>query len=129
MKDNFCQFSIKNICCGYSLESPWRGNSNEYPQHLFLWRNKQSYPLIITKYPPYLFHWGNLNQWLEEYGTRNYFMTNLHESYVAELGIELATPVLELRLQIRCTASLLPGQPEWFCYNRDYVLVPMDLSF
>ena len=31
--------------------------SNEYPQHMFLWRNKQIYPLIITKYPPCLFHW------------------------------------------------------------------------
>ena len=26
----------KNICCGYSLESPWRGDSNEYPQHVFM---------------------------------------------------------------------------------------------
>ena len=23
---------------------------------MFFWRNKQNYPLIITKYPPYLFH-------------------------------------------------------------------------
>ena len=23
----------------------------------FLWRNRQNYPLIIIKYPPYLFHW------------------------------------------------------------------------
>ena len=48
----------KNICCGYSLESPHWGDSNEYPQHMFLRRNKQNYPLIITKYPPYLFHWA-----------------------------------------------------------------------
>ena len=67
----FCQFSIKTyiyiqcICCRYSLESPHRGyvvgthrgDSNEYPQHMFLWRNKQNHPLIITTYPPYLFHW------------------------------------------------------------------------
>ena len=50
------------ICCGYSLETPCifcgprRGDSNENPQHVFLWRNKQNYPLIIPKYPPYLFH-------------------------------------------------------------------------
>ena len=44
-----------NICCGYSLELPRQGDSNEYPQHMFLWRNKQNCPLIITKYPPYLF--------------------------------------------------------------------------
>ena len=24
----------KNICCEYSLESPRRGDSNEYPQHI-----------------------------------------------------------------------------------------------
>ena len=40
----------KNICCGYSLETPHRGTSNEYPQHMFLWRNKKNYPRIITKY-------------------------------------------------------------------------------
>ena len=28
-------------------------DSNEYPQHTFIWRNKQNYPLIITKYSPY----------------------------------------------------------------------------
>ena len=28
-------FSIKT-CCAYSLELPWRGVSNEYPQHMFL---------------------------------------------------------------------------------------------
>ena len=33
-----------------------RGDSNEYPQHMFLWRSDENYPLIITKYPPYLFH-------------------------------------------------------------------------
>ena len=46
----------KNICCGYSLESPWRGDSNEYPQHMFLWINKKNYLKIITKYSLYLFH-------------------------------------------------------------------------
>ena len=50
-----CTHSIKT-CCGHSLESPGRGDSNVYPQHMFLWRNKKKYPLIITKYPPYLFH-------------------------------------------------------------------------
>ena len=31
---------------------------------MFLWRNKQNYPLIITEYPPYLFHCVNLT-WLQ----------------------------------------------------------------
>ena len=38
-----------------------RGDSNEYPQHMFLWRNKQNYLLIITKYAPYLSYWTSKN--------------------------------------------------------------------
>ena len=52
-----CQFSRKNICCGYSLELPRRGDTTEYLLHMFLWRNKQNYPLKITKLSPYLFPW------------------------------------------------------------------------
>ena len=32
-----------------------QGDSNEYPQHMFLWTSKQNYPLIIIIYPSYLF--------------------------------------------------------------------------
>ena len=34
--------SAQNIDCGYSLEPPWRGGSNEYPQSMFLSRNKKN---------------------------------------------------------------------------------------
>ena len=33
--------SVQSIDCGYSLEPPWRG-SNEYPQSMFLSRNKKN---------------------------------------------------------------------------------------
>ena len=33
----FFLFLHKNICCGYSLEVPRQGASNEYPQRMFLW--------------------------------------------------------------------------------------------
>ena len=33
--------SAQNIDCGYSLEPRLRGDSNEYPQSLFLSRNKK----------------------------------------------------------------------------------------
>ena len=33
--------SAQNIDCGYSLEPPWRGGSNEYPQSMFFSRNKK----------------------------------------------------------------------------------------
>ena len=32
-------FLHENICCGYSLEAPCQGASNEYPQHIFSWSN------------------------------------------------------------------------------------------
>ena len=34
--------SAQNIDCGYSLEPPGRGGSNEYPQSMFLSRNKNN---------------------------------------------------------------------------------------
>ena len=38
--------SAQNKDCGYSLEPPRRGGSNEYPQSMFLSRNKK-----INVYP------------------------------------------------------------------------------
>ena len=37
----FFMFSAQNIDCGYSLEPPRRGGSNEYPQFMCLSRNKK----------------------------------------------------------------------------------------
>ena len=34
-------FFHKNICCGYSLEAPRGGASNEYTQHMFSWKNQK----------------------------------------------------------------------------------------
>ena len=34
--------SAQNIACGYSLDAPRRGGSNEYPQSMFLSRNKKN---------------------------------------------------------------------------------------
>ena len=36
------RISAQNIDCGYSLEPPRRGDSNEYPQSMFLSRNKKN---------------------------------------------------------------------------------------
>ena len=38
----------ENMCRGCSLETPRCGASNEYPQHMFLWRNKKNIYLIPT---------------------------------------------------------------------------------
>ena len=44
--------SAQNIDCGYSLEPPPRGGSNEYPQSMFLSRNKKNnvYPCKLEFY-------------------------------------------------------------------------------
>ena len=46
------RISAQNIDCGYSLEPPPRGGSNEYPQSMFLCRNKKNnvYPCIPQFY-------------------------------------------------------------------------------
>ena len=47
----FFIFSAQNIDCGYSLEPPQRGGSNEYPQSLFLSRKKNNvYPCKLQFY-------------------------------------------------------------------------------
>ena len=46
------RISAQNIDCGYSLEPPPRGGSNEYPQSMFLSRNKKNnvYPCKPQSY-------------------------------------------------------------------------------
>ena len=41
-KCDIFHISAQNIDCGYSLEPPRRGGSNEYPQSMFLSRNKKN---------------------------------------------------------------------------------------
>ena len=41
-KSDIRQIFAQNIDCGYSLEPPRRGGSNEYPQSMFLNRNKKN---------------------------------------------------------------------------------------
>ena len=38
----FFYISAQNIDCGFSIEPPRRGSSNEYPQSMFLSRNKRN---------------------------------------------------------------------------------------
>ena len=41
--------SAQNIDCGYSLEPPRRGGSNEYPQSMFLSRNMKNFRIFHLK--------------------------------------------------------------------------------
>ena len=42
-------------CYEYSFEEPWGGSSNEYPQHMFLWRKKYNHQiLILNNFPLYV---------------------------------------------------------------------------
>ena len=42
LKTDIFHNSAENIDCGYSLEPPHRGGSNEYPQSMFLSRNNEN---------------------------------------------------------------------------------------
>ena len=62
-KPQFCYINIfhisaLNIDCGYSIEPPRRGGSNEYPQSMFLSRNKKNnvYPCKPQFYYINIFH-------------------------------------------------------------------------
>ena len=37
----FFHIFAQNIHCGYTLEPPWRGGSNEYPQSMFWSKNME----------------------------------------------------------------------------------------
>ena len=41
-KNDIFHISAQNIDCGYSLELPQEGSSNDYPQSMFLSRNKKN---------------------------------------------------------------------------------------
>ena len=48
----FFHISAQNIDCGYSLEPPCRGGSNEYPQSMLLSRNKE---IMYTSQPQFYY--------------------------------------------------------------------------
>ena len=50
--------SAQNIGCGYLLEPPRRGDSNEYPQSMFLSRNKKLINVYPCKTPVLLYKVG-----------------------------------------------------------------------
>ena len=41
IKNSYSHFCAKNINCGYTLELPRRGSSNEYPQSLFFSKSRK----------------------------------------------------------------------------------------
>ena len=59
----FSYLAKKNIYCGYSLEPPRRGGSNEYPQSMFwveIWKISdffflsENFPFLVVKFSIYL---------------------------------------------------------------------------
>ena len=61
----------KNICCGYSLEVPPWGTSNEYPQHMFSLRNKKNINIATYYLELYLELWSPKDSFL----TSNYIFS------------------------------------------------------
>ena len=52
--------SAQNIDCGYSLEPPRRGGSNEYPQSMFLSSHKKNIRIFIWKFSYFAGKFSNI---------------------------------------------------------------------
>ena len=100
--DNFLQFSIKTYVVGfnlmhlgeaktcneYSFEDPWWGSSNEYPQLMFLWREKiqssNTYPeqfLCMFYFQNRIWHFMNIvsnEDYLHEVSNPIFWINNNH---------------------------------------------------
>ena len=50
IRDNFCQFCTKNLCCDPSSDPSRQDSSDEGSQHMVSIRNKKNYPSVIIKY-------------------------------------------------------------------------------
>ena len=69
----YFHISAQNVHCGYSLEPPWRGGPNEYPQSMFLNRNTKNnvYPCK----PVYYKKWGLRGSKLYRYVFRDVYLS------------------------------------------------------
>ena len=52
-KSDIFHISAQNIDCGYSLEPPWQGGSNNYPQSTFLAEIRK---IMYTPIKPHFYH-------------------------------------------------------------------------
>ena len=112
----------ENVCCGYSLEVPHGGASNEYPQHIFSWRNKKNiidleqWISASNEYPQHIFSWRNkkniidLEQWISTW-KRDKLRVNIFS--ISQLLIHGFTKKSSqmLRLKYHCFQLLISCQP------------------
>ena len=87
----FFLFLLKNIGCGYSLEPPRRGGSNEYPQYMFwaeMWKISEflseNFQFLVVKFSIYL--------------NRRVFVMNRINSGPAEPGYALSLQTVQIQI-------------------------------
>ena len=81
----FFLFLNENIRCGYSLEAPRRGASNEYPQNMFSLRNKKNIGIFQLKKAPYLLLWFIAQSLSVAHLTADSGVTSLNPSLTTQL--------------------------------------------
>ena len=71
----FFLFLYQTICCGYSLEVPQQGASNDYPQHIFSCRNKKNItwtsPFISSYIPVLIIYHDCCTVWMIASGDKS----------------------------------------------------------
>ena len=99
----FFLFLHKNIGYGYSLEAPHRGTSNEYPQHIFSWRNKKIIYLIPLLSRPM---WSESLQsplWVDKY-PKHLQASSVDWTVCVDVQADLSPPWLHMQSGKKCCA-------------------------
>ena len=98
---------------------PRRSDSNEYPQHTFLWRTVQNYPLIIIKYPCYLFHCRY--QWYKKFCCVLIKQKAVLFWKILNAAENLAIRILWIFVKQKCLSEKKKKKGNFLCFNTDCV--------
>ena len=90
-------FLLENICCGYSLEVPRRGASNEYPQQMISWRNKKD--ISIFRMEKNALSVAMLNPLWTEWTLPHYILEDSNFKYVRLCDLDIPKEKWLLYLQ------------------------------
>ena len=112
--------------CG-SLRDTFRYSMSTHNM-CFLWRTIENYPLVITKYPIYLFHWfcthPSAGNWLMNIP----FFTHSCTNQICFLPVWLELFNAQQVCHISQAYAILKFHFQQFCLKFQYILLPGELK-